>query len=138
MSDWLELHDSRLVAMEHLGAMVRLWLDGYVHRWELAAGGWLGTGWARAVKITMDGVTTPVVSLKLPVEIAGGVLQYGNINRDNALPLPLATSQAASLRLQIAADEGEFRIDGRGLRIEAEGEARFIENLPADLRPNAD
>jgi hypothetical protein len=65
-------------------------------------------------------------------------LQYGNINRDNALPLPLATSQAALLRLQIAADEGEFRIDGRGLRIEAEGEARFIENLPADLRPNAD
>ena len=138
MSAWLELHDSRLVAIEQGSATIRLLLDGYIHRWDMADGDWKGTGWIQPVQITVGNVATQVVSLKLPVEIADGVLQCGNVSHDSVMPLPFETPEAVSLWLEVATDEGGITIDGRGLRIEAVGEARFLENLPADLRPNAD
>ena len=50
--------------------------------------------------------------------------------------LPFNASDATSLWLQLMnADIVEFV--GRGVRIEAVGEARFVEDLPADLRPDS-
>ena len=138
MPGWLELHDSRLVAVEQAGATMRLLLDGFIHRWKLVNGDWKGTGWTQPVQITMEGVARQLVTLRMPVEIAAGGLQCGNGTHNNVLPLPFETSEAVLLWLEVVADEGGIWIDGRGLRIETAGEPSFVENLPADLRPNAD
>ncbi len=78
----------------------------------------------------VDASIAPVI----PVGISNGRLAVGTITYDGLILFPLKASDAVSLRLQLTnADVVEFI--GRGVQIDVVGEARFVEDLPADLRP---
>lgn len=113
---------------------VEVVLDAYVHRWETFGDSWAGTGWMQPVRILIRDAGSGSIAHVLPIDISNGRLQVGTITHDNMVRLPFNASDAISLWLQLTnADIVEFI--GRGVRIDAVGEARFVEDLPADLRP---
>ena len=69
-----------------------------------------------------------------PVGISEGRLRIGEAEHENLIELPLNSTEAIDLRLELA-NAALLEIVGRGLKIEAAGEARFIEDLPEDIRP---
>lgn len=135
VATWLEFHDSTLAAVNHITTDVEVVLDAYVHRWDISGDTWRGTGWIQAVRILIRDVDVRAVAPMLPMHISDGRLRVGAVTHDNLVPLPFDASDATSLWLQLTnADIVEYL--GRGGRIDAVGEARFVEVLPADLRPD--
>jgi hypothetical protein len=133
LTTWLEFHDSTIAAVNHTSRNVEIVLNAYVHRWDAEGDSWTGTGWMQPVRILIgdvDGSIAPV----LPIGISDGRLAVGTITHDGLVRLPLKTSDATRLWLQLTnADVVEFI--GRAVQIDVFGEARFVEDLPADLRP---
>lgn len=133
MATWIEFHDSALVALNHTGADLEVVLNAYVHRWDTLGDRWTGTGWLQPVRILMSDVGGRSVAPVLPIDISDGRLRVGAVTHD-LVPLPFKGSHAINLWLQLTnADVLEFV--GRGVAIDAVGEARYVEDLPADLRP---
>jgi hypothetical protein len=123
-----------LAAVNHTTKDVEILLDAYVHRWDAVGDSWTGTGWMQPVRILIRDVggrsTTPV----LPINISDGRLGVGAITHDNLVRLPFNASDAIRLWIQLTnADVVEFM--GSRVQIEVVGEARFVEDLAADLRP---
>lgn len=88
----------------------------------------------QAVRILISDIRDGSISPVLPVDISDGRLRVGTIIHDNMIHLPFNASDAISLLLQLTnADVVEFI--GSGVRIDVVGEARFVEDLPADVRP---
>lgn len=134
MPTWIEFHDSTLVALNRAGADVEILLEAYVHRWETNGKTWQGTGWMQPVRITVSKVVGESVTLGLPIGVSQGRLQLGAVNHDNVLQLPLTASEPTNLRLQLVSAE-VLEFAGRAIRVEAAGEARYVEDLPPDLWP---
>jgi hypothetical protein len=134
LTTWIEFHDSTLVGVNHTTNDVEVILDAYVHRWDILGDAWTGTGWVQPVRILISDVGGRSIAPVLPVDISYGRLRVGTISYDNMVRLPFNASDAIGLRLQLTnADVVEFI--GRGVHIDAVGDARFVEDLPADLRP---
>jgi hypothetical protein len=133
---WLEFHDSTVAAVNYSGNDVEVVLDGYVHRWDAVGDSATGTGWVQPVRILIGGVGGTWMVPVLPIDISDGRLRVGATRHDNMVGLPFLASGAISLWLQfVNADMVEFV--GRRVHIDAIGEARFVEDLPADLRPGS-
>ncbi len=131
---WLEFHDSTLRSITQTDVSVHIVLDGYVHRWEVNDGTWRGTGWEQSVRIIIRNVDGRLAAPTLPVEIADGWLSVGEAVYDNLVRIPVTASEPINLRLEFDGQE-TLDVAGGGVRIEPVGEPRFIEDLPADLRP---
>jgi hypothetical protein len=135
LATWLEFHDSTLAAFNHTVKDVEVVLDAYVHRWDTFGDSWTGTGWMQPVRILISDIGERAIAPLLPVDVSHGRLQVGTTCHSNLVRLPFNASSAISLWLQLMnADVLEFI--GRGVHIDAVGEARFVEDLPADLRPS--
>jgi hypothetical protein len=127
---WLEFHDSTLSAVNQTADDVEVIMDAYVHRW----GAWKGTGWMQPVRILISEVRGRSVVPILPVYISDGHLAVATIIHDDLVRLPFNASGGVRLWLQLTnADVVEF--SGRTMQIDVIGEARFVEDLSADLRP---
>lgn len=137
MPRWLEFHDSTLRSVTQTDVSVHIVLDGYVHRWDVDADVWHGTGWQQSVRIIIRQVDGRLAAPVLPVEIADGQLVVGEAVYDNLVRMPLTASEPTNLRLEFDGQE-TLEVVGGGVRIESVGEPRFIEDLPADLRPPTD
>jgi hypothetical protein len=136
LTAWLEFHDSTLTAVNDTTKDVEVVLDAYVHRWDTVGGSSKGTGWMQPFRILICDVSGRSVAPVLPIDIADGRLSVGTITHDNLVRLPLKASDAIRLLLQLTnGDVVEFV--GRSVQVEAVGEARFVEDLPSDLRPAA-
>jgi hypothetical protein len=135
MTDWLEFHDSILTAIGARDTQVELLLDAYIHRWERLNDDWRGTGWMQSVRIVMDNAIGPVVVSLLPREIADGRMQLGTAPSTNIVRLPLQASGRIGIWLQLTTAE-VVDLTGSAVCIEATADARFIEELPADMRPH--
>ena len=134
MTDWLEFHDSTLTGFDAKDTHLELLLDAYIHRWERLNEGWRGTGWMQSVRIVVSNAIGPSTVPLVPVEIADGRLQVGTAAPHDVLRLPLQASGVIRIWLQLTtADVVEFT--GSAVRIEATADARYVEELPADLRP---
>jgi hypothetical protein len=134
LTTWLEFHDSTLATVNYTANDVEVVLDAYVHRWETLGASWTGTGWMRPVRILISDVGGGPIARVLPIDISDGRLRVGTITHDNLVRLPFNASDAISLWLQLTnADVVEFI--GHAVHIDAVGEARFVEDLPDDLRP---
>jgi hypothetical protein len=120
--------------VNHTTKDVEVVLDAYVHRWDMVGDSWTGTGWKQPVRIRVSDVGSSWIAPVLPIDISDGRLRVGTITHDNLVRLPFNASDVISLWLQLTnADVVEFV--GRGVYIDVVGEARFVEDLPADLRP---
>jgi hypothetical protein len=79
---------------------------------------------------------TPIVP-NLPVDISCGEIRLDGTLHKNMVRLPFVASQAVELSLQLVGDF-VLEISGRGARVESFGNARYVEELPADMMPEAD
>lgn len=134
MTEWLEFHDSTLEAVRASDAHVELLLDAYIHRWERVNDEWKGTGWMRRVRIAMTRpAAVPAVPF-LPVEISDGDLQLDAVPRHVMVRFPFEASGAVRLWLQLITSD-VVECTGSAVRIEGMEPARYLEDLPADMRP---
>jgi hypothetical protein len=134
VTDWLEFHDSTLTGFDARETHVELLLEAYIHRWENLGDGWRGTGWMQRVRIVVSSAIGLSAVPPLPVEITDGRLQLDAAAPNDVVRLPLQASGVVRIRLELTtADVVEFT--GSAVRIEATADARYIEELPADLRP---
>ena len=134
MTTRLEFHDSTLAAVNHTTKDVEVILDAYVHRWDTVGESWTGTGSRQPVRILIRDVGGRSIAPVLPVDISDGRLRVGTITHDNLVRLPFNASDAISLWLRLTNDD-VVEFVGGGVQIDTVGEARFIEDLPADLLP---
>jgi hypothetical protein len=134
VTDWLEFHDSKRTRFDSREADVELLLDAYVHRWESLNDGWRGTGWMQGVRIVVRNAKVLWAIPVLPLAISDGSLQMGALAPNAVVRLPLQASGAISIRLQLTTAD-VVEVTGSSIRIEAAAAARYVEELPTDLRP---
>jgi hypothetical protein len=134
VTEWLEFHDSTLTGVVVRATHLELLLDGYIHRWERLHEEWRGTGWMQNVRIAVSDALAPAVVPRLPVDIGDGWLQVGTGPRDGLARFPLQVSGDIRIWLQ-ATTADVVELTGTAVCIEAIGEARYVEQLPGDLRP---
>ncbi len=134
MTDWLEFHDSILMEFHARGPHVELLLDAYIHRWERREDQWRGTGWMQGVRIVLSNAVGTLVLPMPSVEISDGWLRLGALARNSVVRLPLQTSGGCTIRLVLTTGD-PVEITGSAVHIEATGDARYVEQLPAHLRP---
>jgi hypothetical protein len=136
LPSWIEFHDSTLTRIDRTDQQCQLVLDAYVHRWEARGDGWTGTGLMQVVHIIVGNSFGPLASTPvLPAVISDGRMRAGDVTYD-LVPLPLVASSEVDLSLQLDT-VGTVAITGHGVRVEAVGEGRYVEDLPAEWRPNA-
>jgi hypothetical protein len=70
----------------------------------------------------------------LPVEISDGWVRLGAVAYNNLVRLPLQASGGIRIWLQLNTAD-VVQLTGSAVRIETIEEARYVEELPADLRP---
>jgi len=89
----------------------------------------------QAVRIVVTNAVVSSAVPPLPVEISEGRLLLGAVAHNDVVRLPLEASGAISIWLQLnTADIVE--VTGSEMRIETTADARYVEELPADMRPN--
>ena len=135
MPAWVEFHDSTLESASLGFDGVTLLFDAYVHRWERIDGRWVGTGWSQPVSISIGG---PAVGRDMvgPVEVDEGCLTIDESTDGGLVPLPLLRRGQVTLRVGLCTGE-RLEFAGRGVRVESQGEATFVEELPEDMRPSS-
>jgi len=134
VTEWLEFHDSTLTGVDARDSHVELLLDAYIHRWESVNEGWRGTGWMQSVRIVVRNAIGLSAVPVLPVEIADGEFQLGTVAPNDLVRLPLQASGVIRIWLQLTTAD-VVELTGSAVRIEATADPRYIEELPADLRP---
>jgi len=134
LKTWIEFHDSELTAVNETNHGVTVDLDAYVHRWESSGDSWHGTGWMQPVRILISGAAHERLAAVLPLGVSDGRLRVGAITHLNVVPLPFDALDAVGLWLQLV-NADIVEIEGAGVTVEPCGEASFVEDLPADLRP---
>lgn len=135
VTTWIEFHDSTVLSLIQVGADLEIGLEAYVHRWEKHRDAWSGTGRSQPVRVVIRNVLAPSVRFDGPVDISDGCLRIGQVEHDNGVELPCGSSEPVCLRL-VLVDANVIEIVGRGILIEAAGEARYIEDLPPEFQPN--
>jgi hypothetical protein len=70
----------------------------------------------------------------LPTEILDGWLQIGTTAARTVVRLPLHTSGTVRMRLKLSTAD-VVELAGSEVRIEATAPARYVEDLPLDVRP---
>jgi hypothetical protein len=133
MPRWIELHDATIVTVLAGPTGLAIGLRAYVHDWNLVAGRWIGTGWIQAAVVRLGGTASPSVSV-LPVDIGAGWVRGGGTTHDNLIPLPFASGERTKLWFELATAE-VLEIEGDDIRVDAVGEAEFVESLSDDLKP---
>jgi hypothetical protein len=134
LSQWLELHDSDLVAINGVGDDVIVELHGYIHAWERHDDRWAGTGSTQSVSIRVMGGQPARAAVGETVRLSGGTLDVGSVF-ENLVPIPLASSHATRLRLCLVTGE-TLEFTGHSVHVAAHGDAVFVEHLPDHLRPD--
>lgn len=128
MNQLIELHDSRITAIRQAGGDVQLDLDAYVHMSEGRPGIDPGTGWTMPVTMTVRSGTLVRDFEGGSLWITEGTIRVGANVLDNECPVPVDVDDA--VEVSVAGHEGSLTVTGTGLRVEAMGEARFVEVFP--------
>ncbi len=129
----IELHDSELLELKREGRNLAVVLDAYVHRendaLDIDAGRF--TGWRQQLALVMRDAEVEGELPDHPVGLSDGellIVKPGHERRFDALPLPFEFDpDAHELTLFLESDGGELLVRAKGLRVEEQGEARFIE-----------
>jgi hypothetical protein len=116
------------------GESVTIHLTAYVHRWEHRDGSWAGTGWTQPVTIVVRKPTMPIATIETPVDVSDGSVRVNEAVHANLIPLAFEGVGAVRVRMQLV-DGAVVEIAGDRVTLAATGDARFVEDLPADLRP---
>jgi hypothetical protein len=132
MPDFLEFHDSTIVALSTDQLSLQIGMDAYVHRWQSVEGRWTGRGWVQSVRITVS-APTGLPQLELPATLASGSVELSGCTYGNLLPLPYQESGRVRVKLELATGE-VIEVVGLDFAAQAAGEGRFVEDLPDEFR----
>lgn len=130
----LEFHDSELQAVLPEGDALHVILTGYIHQWGLAAEGWAGTGWTQQVRIVVDDASLLTQISELPADLSTGWIRSPGGAAPGLIQLPFQKEGAIVLYLQAFTGETAI-VQGSRLSVAAEGEPKFVERLPGEMRP---
>ena len=119
------------MAIGQAGTDRELVLDACVHRWEAQASGWNGTGWSQPVRILVRNAVGSLVAPVLPADISDGRLRLGDVTHVNLVQFPLEFSGDVDLWLELGTAD-IISLSARGVRVEAVGNGRYVEDLPPD------
>jgi hypothetical protein len=134
MPSWIEFHDSVLTGIKPSGKDVSIDLDAYVHQWKDQGGESKGTGWMQSVAILVKNTRQGIPGFVGPSAIDGGRLRVSDALHDGLVPLPFVARDAVHLTIELVGG-GIVEAAGDGVRLEATGKARYVEDLPGDFRP---
>ena len=119
----IELHDSRLSAIERDGEAVRICLTpAYIHR--------DGKGWTQDVKIVVNGATVEGEVAGLPATLDDGCMQTPLGPYHNLLNIPFAVNGPIKVELELMSGE-IITIKGNGVEYEFKDAPVFVEELPS-------
>jgi hypothetical protein len=130
MREFLEFHDSELVAVVRTDEGLRLELLGYIHRWSNGR----GTGWTFPIEIVLTGGAGAVAS-QLPIEIGDGAVSVDEIEILGMVELPFDRAGDCRVTIQTV-DGGTHVLTGSQIRIDRGSDGTFIEMLPAEFNPD--
>jgi len=131
---WIEFHDSHLDAIATSGNDVSIHLRAFVHRWERRDGTWVGTGWVQPATITVSNPTMPVPAIETSVDVWNGSVRVDETVHDNLAPLPFEATGSVQVLMELVTGV-VVEISGDQVTLAATGDARFVEDLLADLLP---
>jgi hypothetical protein len=131
---WIEFHDATVDAIGTSGESVTIYLSAYVHRWEHRDGSWAGTGWTQPVTVVVSKPTMPIATIEKPVDVSDGTVRLNEAVHDNLVPLPFEGIGMVRVVMRLV-DGAVIEIVGDQMKLAAAGDAGFVEDLPADLRP---
>jgi hypothetical protein len=134
MRSWIELHDSVVNAIAVSDESVTIHLTAYVHRWEQRDGSWAGTGWTQPVTIVVRKPTMPIATIETPVDVSDGSVRVNEAVHDNLVPVPFESIGAVRVVMHLV-DGAVIEVVGDQMKLAATGDGRFVEDLPAGLRP---
>jgi hypothetical protein len=134
LRSWVEFHDSDLNSIVVSADVVSLHVDAYVHRWEQRNGEWAGTGCMQPVTIVVRTGTAPITQFITPMEIVDGYVRVNETVYQNLVRLPFQGNGAVRVVLELS-NSAVLQFAGDRVTITAVGDPRFVEELPADLRP---
>ncbi len=127
------LAESKLVSVTVEGARVRVLLDALVHVSQGRPGRDGGTAWEQRVELVLREaeVESSPAAAALPLWLEGGALALDGAARAGAEAALAAVPQAfaGEVRLHLWAGGAELSVRGRGLLVEEQGEARFVERF---------
>jgi hypothetical protein len=136
LPSWIEFHDSTLTTVKQSSDGGEVELIAYVHRWDLIGDQWRGTGWEQPVRMTMQSAVSASLAPVLPIDISDGEPRADGLTPDDLVPLPFESPGDFALILQLV-DGSVINISGRGLSVDGLDGARFVEDLPEDMKPDA-
>jgi hypothetical protein len=131
----IELHDSTAELQREATAVVVFLRPAYVHHWEDAGSGWIGTGRTQVARIEIACRPEAVAAFG-PSDVWGGTLRVGERQFD-LIPAALQSTGPVMARFDLA-DGTSVRIDGTAIRVELVGPATEIEPLPPEWAPKVD
>jgi hypothetical protein len=126
----IELHDSVVGSLAHVGQVVQLALrPAYMHKSVAEPGVDDGIGVVQNVILEFDGGQIEGNIEDLPADIFDGDLQVGSQIFDNMIPLPSEVAETVRLTLFISPDNRKLSVSGQGLKVIMEGEAVYVEEF---------
>jgi hypothetical protein len=129
MNTAIELHDSKLVAIERTGSELVITLSPvYVHESEGISGVHPGVGYWQDAKLRLRGAHPVAIPTTLPVDISDGFLAVGAQRWANVVPAPLDLTADCKLLLQLC-DGSECEMRAAGVVIELLGAPTNRENF---------
>ena len=136
MNSALEFHDSVLFEIRREeGAAVFVLRPAYVHKSTGEPGVDEGTGWSLDLEVFLwdAALSFEGGEPNLPARISDGRLDVGDRAGDNAVPLPPASRESASMVLDLETGQ-RISVYAKGIESRELGEATFIERFPGGPR----
>jgi hypothetical protein len=123
----VELHDTKLQAIEQVDGATVLRLEVYLHVSDGRPAEDPGTGWTQEAKLTVvDGVVESAPESGA-MWVLDGCIEVGETPFDNLVPMPFEHKGAVSVRFEGA--EGLLLVKGRGVSLTLLGEPEFVEEV---------
>lgn len=127
MNAAVELHDSEVVSVVDSAGTTRILLRAIVHTSIGEPGVSSGDVWTQLVALSIQDCRASGV-LQAGAQIVDGSLEVGGVRYENVVPIQLDSHLA--LRLDLDAGDDQVRLQGSGIRIEAEGPRRKLGTFP--------
>ena len=123
------LAESKLVSVAAEGETVRVLLDALVHVSQGLPGVDGGTSWEQQVELAFEQAVIDRHPGELPLWLEGGGLAQGGPASPEAALVAVPQQLAGEVRLHLWAAGAQLIVRGRGLSVEEQGAARFVERF---------
>jgi hypothetical protein len=129
----VEIHDSKLGGITPDGRDLVLRLEpAYVHRSAGRPGIDQGSVWRQDIDLVISEAVVETLPSELPVKLSDGSFSVGEVRWDNAIPLPLAVTDA--IALDAVTSRGEpLAVRGTGASAVTRGALRYVEEFPGPI-----